>query len=156
MIGTPVALVATAEKTYQSVKVTLHSPGGHSSMPATDGSSLAARMGRLLLRIAADHPPVKLVPPTSHMIQGLAEIVPAWLRPLLLAVDKLAPLRWAVARVLAGLDNEVAAMVRATAAVTSVHAGVADNVMPQVSTRMQHLGHCAEPFRHTYTIRLSM
>jgi carboxypeptidase PM20D1 len=127
-----VSLVATAEKTYQSVKVTLHSPGGHSSMPATDGSSLAARMGRFLLRIATVHPAVKLVPSTSHFILGLAEIGPAWVRPLLLAVDKLAPLRWLVAHALAAIDNEVAAMVRTTAAVTSVQAGVADNVMPQV------------------------
>jgi carboxypeptidase PM20D1 len=136
LVDTPVALVATAEKTYQSVRVTLHSPGGHSSMPATDGSSLAARMGRLLLRIATQQPAPKLVPPTSHFVRGLAAVVPFWVRPLLLAVDKVSALHWLVARAIAGLDNEAAAMVRMTAAVTNIQAGVADNVMPQVRFRV--------------------
>jgi carboxypeptidase PM20D1 len=132
LVDTPVALVATAEKTYQTVKVTLHSPGGHSSMPATDGSSLAARIGRLLLHIATQQPAAKLVPPTSHFVRGLADIVPIWLKPLLLAVDRVLTLQGLVARVIAGLDHEAAAMVRMTAAVTNIQAGIADNVMPQV------------------------
>eukprot|EP00882_Tetradesmus_deserticola_P029529 GHRQ01033084.1.p1 GENE.GHRQ01033084.1~~GHRQ01033084.1.p1 ORF type:complete len:224 (+),score=35.96 GHRQ01033084.1:648-1319(+) len=132
LLDSPVALVATAEKAYQSVQVTLYSHGGHSSMPATDGSSLAARMGRLLLRIATDHPPAKLVPPTSHFVVGLAAMAPSWAQPLLLLLGRLAPLRWLLARAIGGMDSEVAAMVRMTAAVTNVHAGVAGNVMPQV------------------------
>jgi carboxypeptidase PM20D1 len=138
LVDTPVAIIATAEKTYQPVKVTLHSPGGHSSMPATDGSSLAARMGRLLLRISTQQSAPKIVPPTSHFVRGLAAIAPFWVRPLLLAADKVWALQWLVARVIAGLDNEAAAMVRMTSAVTNIQAGVADNAMPQVRFFAHH------------------
>lgn len=41
-VSRPVALVATAEKGYQSVRVDLASDGGHSSMPAIDGSTSEA------------------------------------------------------------------------------------------------------------------
>jgi hypothetical protein len=61
-----------------------------------------------------------------------AAVGPFWVRPLLLAVDKVLALQWLMARAIAGLDNEAAAMVRMTAAVTNIQAGVADNVMPQV------------------------
>jgi acetylornithine deacetylase/succinyl-diaminopimelate desuccinylase-like protein len=60
-----VALVAASEKGYVSVKVTLTSPGGHSSQPPVDGSSLATRMAALLAAVDADAPPAKLVSPTK-------------------------------------------------------------------------------------------
>jgi hypothetical protein len=59
-----VAMVATSEKGYVSIRVTLTSPGGHSSQPPVDGSSLATRMAALLSAVDSDPPPAKLVSPT--------------------------------------------------------------------------------------------
>lgn len=128
----PVALVSTAEKSYQSVQVTLRSPGGHSSIPPIDGSSLSSQLGRLFLKLAVAPPPAKLVSPTREFVLAQAALVPAWLGPMFLGVKYSAALARIVANYMAAGDNKAAAAVRTTAAVTNITvSNIADNVLPQ-------------------------
>ena len=54
----------------------ISSPGGHSSMPPIDGSSVGEIMGRLLSRIAASPPAPRLSAPVHGMLRGLVPYVP--------------------------------------------------------------------------------
>eukprot|EP00879_Flechtneria_rotunda_P030781 GHRR01033460.1.p1 GENE.GHRR01033460.1~~GHRR01033460.1.p1 ORF type:complete len:240 (+),score=87.11 GHRR01033460.1:328-1047(+) len=127
----PVALVGTAEKGYQSVQITVSSPGGHSSKPPIDGSSVGSRLGRILTAISASPPSPKLVPPTLDLLKGLAPLASAWMSPLLMAVGLVPYADNLLAHIMAAASAEAAALVRSTAAVTKVTAGIADNVLPQ-------------------------
>lgn len=128
----PVALVSTAEKSYTTVHVALRSPGGHSSIPPIDGSSLSTRLGRLFSRIAAAPPPAKLVSPTKEFVLAQTTLVPVWLAPVFLGIKYSTAVAEAVANFLASMDNKSAAAVRTTAAVTNITVtNIADNVLPQ-------------------------
>uniref|UniRef100_A0A383W7F7 Peptidase M20 dimerisation domain-containing protein n=1 Tax=Tetradesmus obliquus TaxID=3088 RepID=A0A383W7F7_TETOB len=134
-ITAPVALVATSEKGYVSIKVTLTSPGGHSSQPPVDGSSLATRMAALLAAVDSDPPPAALVSPTKEHLVALAAVAPVWLGPLLVGIQYLPGLASLAAHYLAGLDGRSAAAVRTTAAITNISvSNIADNVLPQTAT----------------------
>ena len=75
-VSTPVALVATAEKGYQSVRIRVASRGGHSSMPPVDGSSVGDILGRVLSRLSAAPPAPRLVAPTTDMLRAVAAYAP--------------------------------------------------------------------------------
>eukprot|EP00803_Ostreobium_quekettii_P001361 evm.model.scf_1384.3 EVM.evm.TU.scf_1384.3 scf_1384:16765-23280(+) len=128
-IKSPVALIATAEKGYTDVLVGVHSPGGHSSMPPTDGSTSAAILSRVINHAENHRPAVALLPPATDFVQFMAPYAPLAIRPLLKFCDKW-PLNWLVARVLYRLSPETAAMVSTTVATTNVRAGVSGNVLP--------------------------
>lgn len=131
----PVALVATAEKLYQEVAVTIHASGGHSSMPPIDGSSIGTRLGSFLSALSASPPVPRLVSPTRELVEGLVSLARPWLA-LLLRLVKLFPSAWldsVVAGVMATTSAPAAALVRDTAAVTVLRAGVAENVLPQTA-----------------------
>jgi len=65
-------------------QVHIKSPGGHSSMPPTDGSSVGDVMGRVLSRLTTAPPAPRLVAPVTDMLHGLAPyasgrvLVAAW------------------------------------------------------------------------------
>eukprot|EP00775_Hariotina_reticulata_P008008 gene8008-8206_t len=132
LVAEPFALVGTSEKQYQTVHVTLHSAGGHSSMPPSpDKSSMAARMARFLTSLTKYPAPAKLVSPTREFVLGLSEVASPWLAPVFAATKVFPALGQVIANALASVDGVTAAMVRDTAAVTRIAAGVADNVLPQ-------------------------
>lgn len=136
----PVALLATSEKSYQTVQVTLSSAGGHSSMPPVDGSTIAGRLGRLLTAVTASPAVPRLVSPTREFLIALGQEARPWVGPLLALAVRVPSLGRLLAGVLASVSGSAAAMVRDTAAVTTIQAGVADNVLPQS-------GHVAINFR---------
>jgi hypothetical protein len=117
----PVALVATAEKYYQTVAVTLHSGGGHSSMPPTDGSSIGGRLGRLLSGLTASPPAPRVVSPTRELLAGLLELAPGWLQALRV-LSKVVPAQvdMLLAHLLAAAGAATAALVRDTGACVCV------------------------------------
>jgi carboxypeptidase PM20D1 len=132
---TPVALVATSEKGYQSVHARISSPGGHSSMPPIDGSGVGDVAGRLLSALAAAPPAPRLVAPVTDMLRALAPYAPAYMAPLLAAVGRGIPgVDALVAAAMAKAGAEAASLVRTTAAATRFEAGVADNMLPQSGT----------------------
>lgn len=70
----------------QEVEVTLHSSGGHSSMPPIDGSSIGARLGSFLSAMTASPPAPRLVSPTREFLEGLVELSGPWLALLVRVV----------------------------------------------------------------------
>lgn len=60
------------EQGFKTVDVTIHAPGGHSSRPPIDKSSVLEVMGRVLTAVSDSPPPFKLVQPVSAMLQALA------------------------------------------------------------------------------------
>uniref|UniRef100_A0A383VVP7 Uncharacterized protein n=1 Tax=Tetradesmus obliquus TaxID=3088 RepID=A0A383VVP7_TETOB len=127
----PVALVGTAEKQLQTVQVTVQSPGGHSSKPPIDGSTVGGQMGRLMAAVSAQPPPTKLVSPTREFMIAMADLAPAWLSLMLLAVKYVPFAGRLLAKMVSMASEEAAAVQSRPKAVTLAAAGVADNVLPQ-------------------------
>jgi carboxypeptidase PM20D1 len=127
----PFALVGTAEKGYASVEARITSPGGHSSVPPIDSSTVGAIAGRLLTAVESLQGPPAIRPPVNAFLSALAPLADSWLASAALAAVDVAPVTPLLARVMAAVSRETAAMVRTTAAATILSAGVADNVLPQ-------------------------
>ncbi|KAL6765811.1 hypothetical protein V8C86DRAFT_2449934 [Haematococcus lacustris] len=129
LVAQPIALVGTAEKLYTSLHVDLVSPGGHSSMPPTDGSDIAGQAARLITRLNAHPFPARLREPLPSFLAAIAPYAPRIVRPLM-AYSHVQPLSWVLAQLLVRSGPELAALVRTTHALTRMEAGVADNVLP--------------------------
>ncbi|KAG2452483.1 hypothetical protein HYH02_002722 [Chlamydomonas schloesseri] len=134
---TPVALVGLAEKGYSVIRVVLRSPGGHASMPPTDGSDIGTQVWRLYSALLVLQTPTQLAAPVTDMLRELAPYAPPVMRPLLANAD--ARQSWFVNRLLGFafrrlLSRDTAAMVADTIATTRLICGVADNVLPQEGT----------------------
>jgi len=120
----PVALVGIAEKGYISVELTVHAPGGHSSMPPAETAVgiLSAAIQRL-----ERHPmPAAIRGATAQMLDYVG---PELAFPERLAVAN----RWLFGGLIAGrlgATPEGNAMLRTTTAPTMLQAGVKDNVLP--------------------------
>ena len=71
----PVALVGTAEKGFETWTIEVRGEGGHSSMPPIDGTSVAARVARVLSALDASPAPTRLGPPTTDWLRALAPSV---------------------------------------------------------------------------------
>ncbi|KAK9864322.1 hypothetical protein WJX84_003446, partial [Apatococcus fuscideae] len=127
---TPVALIGTAEKGFQSLRVTVKGTGGHSSRPPLDASTVADRMARVILAVDAQPPPTRLVAPTTSLLKALAPKAPRAFRWILSHCDNplVAP---SLAKYMAAKSAEFSGVVRTTVAPTVLQAGSADNVMPQ-------------------------
>ena len=124
---TPLALVGIAEKGYMSVELTVHVPGGHSSMPPPETavgilSAAINRLQRQQLRAA-------IRGPTAQMLDYLGPELPFFGR---LALAN----RWLfgglIARRLAATPQGNA-MLRTTTAPTIFQGGVKDNVLPSTA-----------------------
>lgn len=74
--------VAHAHALLQVVNVTINSPGGHSSMPPIDNSSISARLGAFLSALSGSPPAPKLESPTKEFVDGLLQLPGSWLGPL--------------------------------------------------------------------------
>jgi len=120
----PVALVGIAEKGYISVELTVHAPGGHSSMPPAETAVgiLSAAIQRL-----ERHPmPAAIRGATAQMLDYVG---PELAFPERLVVAN----RWLFGGLIAGrlgATPEGNAMLRTTTAPTMLQAGVKDNVLP--------------------------
>eukprot|EP00878_Enallax_costatus_P018905 GHUV01019928.1.p1 GENE.GHUV01019928.1~~GHUV01019928.1.p1 ORF type:complete len:147 (+),score=12.28 GHUV01019928.1:566-1006(+) len=67
----PTAVVATAEKRIQTVQVTLHSEGGHSSRPPIDGSSIGDQLAQLLTATRRNPPRPRLIRPATDFLKAM-------------------------------------------------------------------------------------
>jgi carboxypeptidase PM20D1 len=123
-IDKPVALIGIAEKGYVSVELTVNGAGGHASMPPA--STAIGTLCRAIARLEAHPFPLRLNPVTRQMLEHLAPHMPGLARFAISQLWLLGPL---VQRILAGNPANLA-MMRSTCAVTVLHAGVKDNVLP--------------------------
>jgi carboxypeptidase PM20D1 len=120
----PAALIGIAEKGYATVKLNLSGTGGHSSMPGA--SSAIGTMSAALVRLEKEQFKPNLHGVAREMLETLAPDMQLLNRVLLSNVWLFKPL----------LEHELAkagatnAMLRTTTALTVVHAGNKDNVLP--------------------------
>jgi len=122
----PVALIGIAEKGFLSVVVKLPATPGHSSMPPPAGTGGIAMMSAALQSVDNDQMPAGIRGIASDM---LATVAPEMDLPLRVAMSNLWLFGPIVQKQLeAGASTN--ALLRTTTALTMVHAGNADNVMP--------------------------
>lgn len=132
-IAAPVALIGIAEKGYLSLRLTVKTPGGHSSVPPAD--TAIGILSRALQRLESRPFPARLTGPTRMMLEYLGPEM-SWSNRFALAnlwlFDPLVRKRLAASP----LTN---AAIRTTLAPTLFSAGVTDNVLPTSATAVVNL-----------------
>jgi carboxypeptidase PM20D1 len=123
-VSSPVALIGIAEKGYLTLRLTIETPGGHSSMPPAD--TAIGVMSRALHKLSASPFSSRLDGPTRRMLDFIGPEM-TWSKRLVLAnLWLFEPL---VRKQLAASPLTDAA-IRTTLAPTIIHAGVQENVLP--------------------------
>ncbi len=120
----PVALVGIAEKGYLTVELSVHQPGGHSSLPPA--ATAIGILSRAIARLEARPMPARLTPPVRSMLDYLGPEL-AFAHRVLVANTRLFE-RWII-RYLAGTPAGNAS-VRTTLAATVIDGGIKENVLP--------------------------
>lgn len=124
----PMALIATAEKGYATLRFDATAPGGHSSAP---GPETAVSRAAAAVRAVTDNPyPLKLDADTTAFLHALAPELPFAQRLALANLWLTGPL---VSKNLARSPTVAAAM-RSTTAATMIAGGTKENVLPQAAT----------------------
>lgn len=123
-VPAPVAAIGIAEKGYVSVDLEVAIPGGHSSTPARENALTV--LAAATLRLQGEPMPARIDGATAQFL--------AWAAPEMkfgprLALANTWVTRPLVARMLARSPT-LDASIRTTTAVTVLHAGVKDNVVP--------------------------
>jgi len=120
------ALVGVAEKGYLSVKLEAKATPGHSSMPPASGRAAIAQLSQALARLDAV--------PMPGGVRGVAAEMFDTVAPEFEGFNRIAlSNRWLFGSLLEGQLEKSAstnAMMRTTTALTIVHAGNKDNVLP--------------------------
>lgn len=125
-LSKPAALIGIAEKGYLSVVLKVSATPGHSSMPPPQGSSAIAMMSAALGRLEDDQLPGGIRGVAREMFDTVAPEMSGFGRIALSNLWLFGPL------VQAQLEKGAStnAMLRTTTALTMVHAGNKDNVLP--------------------------
>ena len=128
----PLAVVGTAEKGIQNWRIDVSGVGGHASMPPTGhGTSVAARISRILARLEADLTSTRLDSPTTDFLMGIRRSTRLSALRLLLRLSGHRFFNAALGQVLGLGGPELAAMVRSTVGIVGIQAGgEAHNVLP--------------------------
>ena len=58
----------------QNIEIEMHGKGGHSMVPPRDGSSVVARMSRIVQAVETKLPPPKLYRPTSELLKSVGSV----------------------------------------------------------------------------------
>jgi carboxypeptidase PM20D1 len=123
-VSSPVALIGIAEKGYLTLRLTIETPGGHSSIPPAD--TAIGIISQALYRLDAASFPSRLSGPTRQMFEFLGPEM-AWTKKLALAnlwlFDPLVRKRLAA-------SPPTNAVIRTTLAPTILNAGVQENILP--------------------------
>jgi len=121
----PVAMVATSEKGYLTLRLTTEGQGGHSSVPPA--ITAVGRLARAVTRLQEQPLPAKLTQPVRDMLEALGPHMP-WSKRL--ALSNLWLFEPLLVSQMAG-SRSTQAHVRTTTAPTMLTAGVKENVLPQ-------------------------
>jgi len=127
-IEKPVAMVATAEKGYLTLRLITEGQGGHSSVPPA--ITAVGRLARAVARLQEEPLPAKLTQPVRDMLEVLGPHMP-WSKRL--ALSNL----WLFEPLLVSQmadSRSTQAHVRTTTAPTMLAAGVKENVLPQTAS----------------------
>jgi len=129
----PAALIGVAEKGFLTVRLTANATPGHSSMPPVDpGSSAIGMLGRALGRLESGQMPFVLGGVGRKSFEALAPEMNLTNRVLLSNLWLFAPLVESQLKQSPGAN----ASFRTTTALTVVHAGQAENVLPGRATAL--------------------
>lgn len=124
----PIALIATGEKGYVSLRLTAHAPGGHSSAPGAD--TAVSLLARAVVRLTDKPYPIALDRDSIAFLHAIAPELPLATRAALSNLWLTGPfVKARLAR-----DATVAASLRTTTAATMIAGGTKDNVLPQTAT----------------------
>ncbi len=123
----PVALIGTAEKGYLSVELISKTTGGHSSIPSR--ASAVRVLGEALIKLWQDRDRARLGPPVSHTLDTLTPHYGFGPRLVLANLWLFGP----IVRDQMEKIPEARAMITTTAAITIIHAGSKDNVLPSTA-----------------------
>lgn len=119
-----VAMVGIAEKGILSLQLTAHATGGHSSQPPKQ--TAIGILSKAVVRIEAHQMPARITPVAAEMFDALAPRMSFGRRFLVANRWLFNPvLVWSLAR-----KSTSSPMVRTTTAVTIIHGGIKDNVLP--------------------------
>lgn len=125
----PTALVGLAEKGLLDVELRTSDSSGHASMPPRGGA--VARLARAITRLDRHPFPPVLTDPFVAMLETVGPHLGPPLAPFLSRAARARPL---IARVLARLGPETAAVVRTTVAITRLQGSPARNVLAATAT----------------------
>ena len=123
----PVAVVATGEKGYMNIDLTVEIPGGHSSMPSQE--TAIDVLNKAILQIRARKLPGEMIEPVQELVHRTSAYESFFTR---MVTNNL----WLTKKlVIAQLEKtkETNAMVHTTLVPTIVQAGIKDNVIPTVA-----------------------
>lgn len=127
-VSQPVAMIATAEKGYLTLRLTTKGRGGHSSVPPA--VTAVGRLAKAVSRLQEQPLPAKLTEPVRDMLDALGPYMPWSKRVLLSNLWLFEPV---VVWQMAG-NSGTQAHVRTTTAPTMLAAGVKENVLPQTAS----------------------
>ena len=125
-ISQPTALIGVAEKGYMSVVLKVSATPGHSSMPPPQGTSAIAMVSAALQRLEDRQLPAGIRGVAGEMFDTLAPEMGGFSRVALSNLWLFGPM---VQKQLEGAAS-TNAMLRTTTALTVVHAGNQENVLP--------------------------
>lgn len=122
--------IQVSERIGVEFTVTVHGPGGHGSLPVSDGAM--ARLGRVLLALERSDLPVHITPATRLMLEGIARHTSGVTR---FAIRRLLDERTAGATLdlLSSKLGRIGPLMRNTVSPTIVRGGEARNVIPSVA-----------------------
>ena len=126
-LSTPVALIGVAEKGYMSVQLKATATPGHSSMPPAPGSSAIAQLSAALNQLETHQFPAHLGGVAREMLETVAPEMHGFGRVALSNLWLFGPL---VRRQLESAGGSTGAMLHTTTALTIIHAGNKENVLP--------------------------
>ena len=123
-VSAPVALIGIAEKGYLSIELTVHSQGGHSSMPPQQ--TAIGILSTAIQNLERNQFPAEITGATGKLFEYLGPEMPLTER---MVFANLWLFGWLVERqlVASSLTN---ALVRTTTAATMFESGVKENVLP--------------------------
>lgn len=123
----PVALIATAEKGYATLRFDASAPGGHSSAPGPQ--TAVSRAARAVVAVTENPYPLAFDADTVAFLHALAPELPFAQRAALANLWLTGPL---VSKQL-GKSPTVAAAMRTTTAPTMIGGGTKENILPQTA-----------------------
>jgi carboxypeptidase PM20D1 len=126
-IQRPVAVVATGEKGYMNIDLSVEIPGGHSSMPTNE--TAIDVLNKAILQIRAKKMPAEMIEPVRELVHRTSAYESFFTR---MVTNNL----WLTKKlVISQLEKtkESNAMVHTTLVPTIVQAGIKDNVIPTIA-----------------------
>lgn len=125
-LSSPAALIGVSEKGMLTVTLEAKTKAGHSSMPPSPGESAIAILSEALVRVDAHPLPPRIGPVVAEMLGAIAPYMSGLNRVVLSNQWLFSPL---LKSMLAKRPSSNA-LIRTTTALTLVHSGNKDNVLP--------------------------